>query len=597
MLALASRLARRFHVRTRIIVSFSLLLLLGTVIAVAGISGLVVLGRDSGRLAAAAETSTHGLAASRLVDGLRRVTLRYQMTHDDAATAEFASLAGRARSELQAAGRTELVADLAAFETMFGKDAELGKTLVQQRLQVMIAGDALGVAVNRLMAGAREENQAAGRSAYASNLGYAGDLGTAMLQAREGTWRFIAANDRRRVSIVQSQLDRAGTALDAADKGMVLSGKAALIGGVRDAFVAYRKALSDLTDTMRAIEELTNNSMDPAAAGIADRSDKAVEGLMAETAQTRDAAAAAGHRTIVLCALLAAAALAVGAALASLVASGIVGPLTAVTGAIGRIAEGERGIDVPCHDDEDEIGEIARAVALFQDRLQESEARSREEEAGRAGREARARALEEATEGFQAQAGSLMGALGGSAQGMNDEARQMRDTADSMSSLAAAVAQTAERASANVAVAAEAAEQLSTSILDIGRQADKSLEISRRADEDAKRSDATMQALSSGAAKIGEIVQLINGIAAGIASAVERQSQATAEIARNVEQAAAGAGKILQSVGELRHTAATTGDAAEKVFGTADSLSRHTNSLSEAVDGLLARLGDQTAAA
>jgi methyl-accepting chemotaxis protein len=473
---------------------------------------------------------------------------------------------------------------------------------------------------------------------------------------------------------VQSQLDRAGAALDAAEKSMVLRDKEALIGGVRDAFVAYRKALSDLTDSMRAVDELTSNAMDPAAAGIAERSDKAVEGLMSETAQTRDAAEIAVRRTIILCALLATAALAVGAALASLVASGIVGPLTAVTGAIGRIAEGERGIDVPCHQDEDEIGEIARAVALFQDRLRASEARSREEEAGRARREARARALEEATEGFQARAGSLMGALGSSAQGMNDEARQMRDTAESMSSLASAVAQTAERASANVAVAAEAAEQLSTSIHDIGRQADKSLEISRRADDDARRSDATMQALSAGAAKIGEIVQLINGIAAqtnllalnatieaaragdagkgfavvanevkslatqttrateeiaaqiseiqgvareavtsirdigetivaindiavGIAASVERQSQATAEIARNVEQAAAGAGEILQSVGELRHTAATTGNAAEKVFGTADSLSRHTSSLSEAVDGLLARLGDQEAAA
>ena len=196
MLAVAMGLARRFHVRTRIVVSFSLLLLLGTVIALAGISGLVIVGRDSGRLAVAAETSTHGLAASRLVEGLRRVSLRYQMTPDEAGKADFDSLAGRAREELQAAGRPELVADLAALQTMFGQDVELGKTLLQQRLQVMIAGDALGVASNRLMAGAREGNQT-GRAAYASNVGYASDVGTAMLQAREGVWRFIAANDRR----------------------------------------------------------------------------------------------------------------------------------------------------------------------------------------------------------------------------------------------------------------------------------------------------------------------------------------------------------------------------------------------------------------
>ncbi|NGX95180.1 MAG: chemotaxis protein, partial [Candidatus Afipia apatlaquensis] len=61
---------------------------------------------------------------------------------------------------------------------------------------------------------------------------------------------------------------------------------------------------------------------------------------------------------------------------------------------------------------------------------------------------------------------------------------------------------------------AAAAEELSSSVAEIARQVNQSNEIATKAVADAERTNATVQVLSSGAEKIGEVVQLIHSIAA-----------------------------------------------------------------------------------
>ena len=71
-----------------------------------------------------------------------------------------------------------------------------------------------------------------------------------------------------------------------------------------------------------------------------------------------------------------------------------------------------------------------------------------------------------------------------------------------------------ESASNNVGTVAAAAEELSSSVAEISRQVARSSEIASKAVGDAERTNATVQALSTGAEKIGEVVKLIHSIAA-----------------------------------------------------------------------------------
>ena len=94
---------------------------------------------------------------------------------------------------------------------------------------------------------------------------------------------------------------------------------------------------------------------------------------------------------------------------------------------------------------------------------------------------------------------------------MSNAATELQSTAQSMANIAGqtteqatTVAAAAEQASANVQTVAVAAEELTASIAEISRQVAQSATIAGKAKEDAKRTDGVVQALASGAQKIGE---------------------------------------------------------------------------------------------
>src|SRR6267378_1158715 len=117
--------------------------------------------------------------------------------------------------------------------------------------------------------------------------------------------------------------------------------------------------------------------------------------------------------------------------------------------------------------------------------------------------------------------GSLEGEIPGigrsvsaAAAGMQTTAKSMTATASDASARAATVGAASQSASNNVGTVAAAAEELSSSVTEISRQVTRSSEIASKAVGDAERTNATVQALSTGAEKIGEVVKLIHSIAA-----------------------------------------------------------------------------------
>ena len=122
-------------------------------------------------------------------------------------------------------------------------------------------------------------------------------------------------------------------------------------------------------------------------------------------------------------------------------------------------------------------------------------------------------------------------------------------------------------------------------------------EVKSLAGQTAKATDeigqqiAEIQSATNGAAgaisQIAATVEEVNGIAAQIAGAVEQQAQATGEITRNVQEAAHGTQTVNDTVSGVNEAADQTGQAAKQVQAAVEELSSQTKELRQEVDSFL----------
>ena len=179
------------------------------------------------------------------------------------------------------------------------------------------------------------------------------------------------------------------------------------------------------------------------------------------------------------------------------------------------LADGKLDGDIPGIERGDEVGAMAATVQIFKDNalrirgLEKVEAETQ----GRAAAERRA-AMENIANDFERSVKGIVSSVATAAKGMQTTAQSMTATASDASARAATVGAASDSASNNVGTVAAAAEELSSSVTEISRQVTRSSEIASKAVGDAERTNATVQVLSTGAEKIGEVVKLIHSIAA-----------------------------------------------------------------------------------
>jgi methyl-accepting chemotaxis protein len=189
-------------------------------------------------------------------------------------------------------------------------------------------------------------------------------------------------------------------------------------------------------------------------------------------------------------------------------------PLSAVIGDMSSLAAGETEIALAGTERRDEIGDMARAVAVFRDN--EVERRRLEGEQGREHAEhaARQEKVDALVAGFREEVQALLAAIGVNMDEMQTTASALSEIARATAGSATGAAAASEEASANVAAVASAAEQLSASIAEIGRQVAETSSVVARATDDTRGANGKVAGLSAAAQKIGEVVGLISDIAA-----------------------------------------------------------------------------------
>ncbi|MCW5703265.1 MAG: methyl-accepting chemotaxis protein [Xanthobacteraceae bacterium] len=274
-------------------------------------------------------------------------------------------------------------------------------------------------------------------------------------------------------------------------------------------------------------------------------------------------------------------------------------PLGELGARMQGLAEGKLDGDIPGIGRGDEIGAMAATVQIFKDNavrirgLEQSEAENQK----RAASERRA-AMESLAGDFERSVSGIVRSVSAAATGMQTTAQSMTATASDASSRAATVSAASEGASNNVSTVAAAAEELSGSVAEISRQVSRSSEIATQAVQDAQRTNGIVQALSTGAEKIGEVVKLIHSIAAQTnllalnatieAARAGESGRGFAVVASEVKALANQTAKATEEIAaQVAAMQSSTSDAVASIGGIGETIARMseiTTSIATAID-------------
>jgi len=271
-------------------------------------------------------------------------------------------------------------------------------------------------------------------------------------------------------------------------------------------------------------------------------------------------------------------ALALGASVAWFIGNGIANPLTAMTAAMRRLADGDNEVEVPGVGRVDEIGDMADTVQVFKDnaiekvRL-EADQVERDKRAEQEKREAQLKLADE----LESSVKTVVQSIAGASTEMRSTAESMANTAAQASQQSTAVAGATEQASANVQTVAAASEELSSSVSEISRQISDSRQVTDQAQETSQEATGTIRKLADMAENIGNVVNLINDIA-----------EQTNLLALNatIEAARAGeAGKGFAVVAsEVKNLASQTATATEEISGQITGMQSATEDSVKAIE-------------
>jgi methyl-accepting chemotaxis protein len=347
---------------------------------------------------------------------------------------------------------------------------------------------------------------------------------------------------------------------------------------LRDAAMKSRAAAEDLRTKMGAVADRLNSRVDHFAQAATEEYESVSRLLM----------------------IVAGIGIVLGLSAGFLIAQyGIAQPMRVLVGLLQKMAKGET-VEMIGTGRKDEIGATARAVEeikmmLAEKARQEAEAKARQDQAAAQLRKADMIKL----------AGQFEGAVGEIIETVSSASTELEASADTLTStatktqeLTTMVAAASEEASTNVSSVASATEELSSSVNEISRQVQASARMAGEAVEQARKTNDRVSELSKAAARIGDVVELINTIAGqtnllALNATIEaaRAGEAgrgfavvASEVKALAEQTAKATGEIGQQVTGIQAATEHSVGAIREISATIERLSEISATIASAVE-------------
>jgi methyl-accepting chemotaxis protein len=265
---------------------------------------------------------------------------------------------------------------------------------------------------------------------------------------------------------------------------------------------------------------------------------------------------------------------------------------------MGQLTGGELSVEIPHQGKSTEIGRIASALQSFKEALLAKRASDEAANAEKAIHLAGAQRISVAAVDFEAIIGELVGSLATASTGLETSATTLSSSADRAQELTAMVAAASEEASTNVQSVASATEELSTSVNEISRQVQESARMANAAVDQARKTNDRVGELSKAAARIDDVVVLINTIAGQTnllalnatieAARAGEAGRGFAVVASEVKALAQQTAKATDEIGlQIRGIQAATQesvDAIGEISGTIERLSEISSAIAAAVE-------------
>jgi methyl-accepting chemotaxis protein len=366
-----------------------------------------------------------------------------------------------------------------------------------------------------------------------------------------------------------------------------------------DPGIKYAASTTTPEENLKAAQRLKAECVPPAELAV-NAHTKMVDDLIASSAKISDDLTEEANFAIRIVWISAGVGLFLGLAAALLIGiKGLSQPVARLKSAMEALARNDLRVDVPGIERGDELGEMARTVEVFKKNGLEVE-RMKEEQLATEKRVAERRKADmiRMADDFEGAVGKIVETVSSASTELEASAGTLTKTAERAQQVTTTVAAASEEASANVQSVASATEEMASSVNEISRQVQESARMANEAVGQARSTTERVSELSKAAARIGDVVELINTIAGqtnllALNATIEaaRAGEAgrgfavvASEVKALAEQTAKATGEIGQQITGIQAATQDSVNAIKEISVTIEKLSEISSTIAAAVE-------------